>query len=67
MRTTTRSTTLFLENEIEGPLEDVAVIAKVLPILVNAGMTRANARRWIINNLLGGYANTAGAFEGGVS
>ena len=48
---------------VEGRLGTAAVLAKVVPVLVNAGMTRANARRWVINNLL----NTSGAFMGGVA
>lgn len=47
---------------VEGRLGTAAVLAKVVPVLVNAGMTRANARRWVMNNLL----NTSGAFMGGV-
>jgi hypothetical protein len=40
--------------EAEGRLPNAAVIAKVTPILVGAGMSRKNARLWIIRNLLGG-------------
>lgn len=50
-------------STVEGRLGTAAVLAKVVPILVNAGMTRANARRWVMNNLL----NTSGAFMGGVA
>jgi hypothetical protein len=50
-------------STVEGRLGTAAVLAKVVPILVNAGMTRANARRWVMSNLL----NTSGAFMGGVA
>ncbi len=50
-------------SAIEGRLGTAAVLAKVVPLLVNAGMTRANARRWVMNNVL----NTSGAFMGGVA
>ena len=54
-------------REIDSPLGPQAVLAKVVPILVNAGMTRKNARAWVIKNLLGGNANISGAFAGGVT
>jgi hypothetical protein len=52
----------------EGQLGSAAIIAKVVPLLVGAGMTRRNAEIWVRRNLLGGVGipGTGGAFMGGV-
>jgi len=52
----------------EGQLGSAAIIAKVVPLLVGAGMTRRNAEIWVRRNLLGGAGipGTGGAFMGGV-
>jgi hypothetical protein len=53
----------------EGQLGSAAIIAKVVPLLVSAGMTRRNAEIWVRRNLLGGVGipGTGGAFMGGVA
>jgi hypothetical protein len=53
----------------EGQLGSAAIIAKVVPLLVGAGMTRRNAEIWVRRNLLGGAGipGTGGAFMGGVA
>jgi hypothetical protein len=61
-----QSYTIQRGSREQGDLGPQAVLAKVVPILVNSGMTRKNARAWVIKNLLGGNANVSGAFAGGV-
>jgi hypothetical protein len=53
----------------EGQLGSAAIIAKVVPLLVSAGMTRRNAEIWVRRNLLSGAGipGTGGAFMGGVT
>lgn len=56
-------------NQILGSPTSQQVLQKVVPILVNAGMSRKNAIAWVNANMLPGIAPTAtsgGTFLGGV-